>query len=97
MTQAHEVTICKRLGGIHQRYSLHNWSDAFECPICGKQQRQSLNFLGGSNLLLCDGQGKFIKVPGRFTATFADHQNIKAKYGIDLFGLFSKVYGKVLE
>ena len=36
------------------RYSTKNHSFEFRCPMCGRSQRQNVNFLG-YNLLACDG------------------------------------------
>lgn len=53
----HAPTETKRLGGLHLRFATKSWSDAFECPVCKRQLRFNLNFLGGK-ILLCDGSDK---------------------------------------
>lgn len=51
----HIETMTKRLMGFHLQYSFKNWSDAFECPVCGKKKRYSLNFLGRKKVF-CNGE-----------------------------------------
>lgn len=60
---AHEIVAAQRVP-YSEAYSNKNHSAAFKCPCCGKEQRRSLNFLG-SNVLLCDGDGKWTKHPRR--------------------------------
>ena len=35
-------------------YVGRGWTKVFRCPVCGKETRQHLNFLGG-RMVMCDG------------------------------------------
>lgn len=60
----HEPTPALQQGGIHQRYSTHNWSDRFTCPTCGRSRRYSLNFLG-QRTPMCDGTAITAPAPAK--------------------------------
>lgn len=51
---AHEPAQCRRVGGAELRYHTKNWSDAFRCPVCERQRRYCLNYLG-RQFVWCDG------------------------------------------
>lgn len=55
-TSGHAAHPTRRLMGAHLQYRTKNWSDAFECPVCGLRRRFSLNFLGNRRVPMCDGK-----------------------------------------
>lgn len=83
VTTRHPWTVCKALGGLHQRYSGKTWSDAFQCPCCGARRRYNTNFLG-TRRVVCNGAGKFLEIPK--VVTFGDIKKAQAR-GIDLMAI----------
>jgi hypothetical protein len=48
----HLPAVCQRSG--RPWYNYKSWSATFRCPVCGRERRQNLNFLG-QRQLLCNG------------------------------------------